>query len=255
MNKKILPILLAGLIIVPAPVEAIARSSARSSTRSSITRSTTKSTSKSSSSSSSKSTTTNKNTTSSTKSTTNNTTSTTKVDSGTFSAKPPTSSSNSSTNSSNSNKTNNTNSSTNKTSTTSTGSNYTVKRKNTTSNNSSTYAPKYYTGYSSSPVRYNSGLGFWDYYMLSNLLGSNRTNQVTEQDIVKELEIQGYTKKEIDKILQEADEEQTTYETNKAKEDKKNTKIRYGLMTASSVCIAATCYLLFKKKDKYTGEK
>ena len=245
MNKKILPILLAGLIIVPAPVEAIARSSARSSTRSSITRSTTKSTSKSSSSSSSKSTTTNKNTTSSTKSTTNNTTSTTKVDSGTFSTKPPTSSSNSSTNSSNSNKTNNTNSSTNKTSTTSTGSNYTVKRN----------APKYYTGYSSSPVRYNSGLGFWDYYMLSNLLGSNRTNQVTEQDIVKELEIQGYTKKEIDKILQEADEEQTTYETNKAKEDKKNTKIRYGLMTASSVCIAATCYLLFKKKDKYTGEK
>lgn len=129
----------------------------------------------------------------------------TKVDSGKFSTKPSATKSTPKTTikSSNSKATNKT----------------TIKSKRTTINVTKHYTvrphrsiaivnthPTFYTHYSARPVVYNSGLSFWDYYMLTNLMESKK--QVTERDIARELESRGYSNSEVNTILKQANSEQ-----------------------------------------------
>lgn len=135
-----------------------------------------------------------------------------KVDSGKFSTKPSTNKSTTKTKikSSASKSTNKTTIKSNKT---------TIKSKRTTINVTKHYSvrprrsiaivnthPTYYMHYSATPVVYNRGLSFWDYYMLSNLMESKK--QVTDRDIARELESRGYSNSEVDTILKQAKSEQ-----------------------------------------------
>lgn len=65
--------------------------------------------------------------------------------------------------------------------------------------------PTYYTRYAATPVYYHSGSSFWDYYMLSTVL--DHRDNVTERDIARALEQQGYSQGEVDQILKDAKNE------------------------------------------------
>lgn len=134
---------------------------------------------------------------------------TTKSSSSSVKASTPTSSSKSSSVSSSTPKTT-TSSSTGKTYTTTksetgrtTVNHETVKPKESTTivNNN----PTYYTNYSTQPS-YSLSNSIFNYYMLSEIFKDK--DKVSEQDIVKALEEKGYSKEEIDKILDEAKTEE-----------------------------------------------
>lgn len=65
--------------------------------------------------------------------------------------------------------------------------------------------PTYYTRYATTPIYYHSGASFWDYYMLSTIL--DHRDNVTERDIARALEQQGYSQGEVDQILKDAKNE------------------------------------------------
>lgn len=138
---------------------------------------------------------------------------TTKSSSSSVKASTPTSSSKSSSVSSSTPKTT-TSSSTGKTYTTTksetgrtTVNHETVKPKESTTivNNN----PTYYTNYSTQPS-YSLSNSIFNYYMLSEIFKDKdqEKDKVSEQDIVKALEEKGYSKEEIDQILDEAKTEE-----------------------------------------------
>lgn len=69
--------------------------------------------------------------------------------------------------------------------------------------------PTYYTNYSTQPS-YSLSNSIFNYYMLSEIFKDKdkEKDKVSEQDIVKALEEKGYSKEEIDKILDEAKTEE-----------------------------------------------
>lgn len=78
---------------------------------------------------------------------------------------------------------------------------YKIKKK--ASDSSKIYTPKYYKNYSSSRYyRGRSNMNFWKYYGLYHLF--NDHDKVSEAEIVKNLEEQGYTEDEINQILEDA---------------------------------------------------
>lgn len=69
--------------------------------------------------------------------------------------------------------------------------------------------PTYYTNYSTQPS-YSLSNSIFNYYMLSEIFKDKdkEKDKVSEQDIVKALEEKGYSKEEIDQILDEAKTEE-----------------------------------------------
>ena len=69
--------------------------------------------------------------------------------------------------------------------------------------------PTYYTSYSTKPS-YSLSNSIFNYYMLSEIFKDKdkEKDKVSEQDIVKALEEKGYSKEEIDQILDEAKTEE-----------------------------------------------
>lgn len=69
--------------------------------------------------------------------------------------------------------------------------------------------PTYYTNYSTQPS-YSLSNSIFNYYMLSEIFKDKdkEKDKVSEQDIVKTLEEKGYSKEEIDQILDEAKTEE-----------------------------------------------
>ena len=211
-KKKIVAFLLALGLVIPTPIEAramsISRPSVRVSTprvRSSIPRvSTPKTTSKPSTLKSGTSKMKVSNTSKSIKSksnTVNKNKTTTKVDSGKFTVKAKTNS-----------------------------------NKSTTSNKVIT--PIYYRNYSTTPYTYNRGLSIWDYYMISHLFNNNNGN-LSDRDIAKALEEQGYSESEINKIIKDIKNENN-------KHNKKSTLGRVVIWTVGLTVVAIIIAIFIK---------
>ena len=113
---------------------------------------------------------------------------------------------------------------------------FTVKPKKISKTNS-TITPKFYSEYSSTPRSYNGGLSIFDYYMLNSLFRNN--NQVSDREIAKELEKQGYTKSETDKIIKDIKSEDK-----KEKEKKSINKVKM-FMVIGSLTLASIVGLVF----------
>ncbi|CZR82982.1 TPA: hypothetical protein KOP07_003688 [Clostridioides difficile] len=101
----------------------------------------------------------------------------------------------------------------------------------------------YYNSYNSN--RYyttsSSGLSFWDYYMLGHLFNNN--NKVSEQDIARELQKQGYSKQETDNILRKANQNQAK------KEEKKKRVMMLIFSVLGALFIIGLGLIIFIKRE------
>lgn len=111
------------------------------------------------------------------------------------------------------------------------------KKDNTSTNNSSTYNSSYYKNYSKN--NFFSTNNAWFYYYALDKVFNNR-GRVTEQDIARELEEQGYTEKEVDTIMSEGKREIS-------KKKSKNT-FKY-IIIGAVVCILG--WFIYIKRRRY----
>ena len=113
---------------------------------------------------------------------------------------------------------------------------YTVKPKPQTKK---AYVPKYYKSYSTRTVYHHTNNDFLTYYALSNLFDDD--DDVTERDIVRELESRGYSDSEIDDILYQGRTEQQKINKNFKYEEEK--KFNW---TISIIAIGGIIYIIAK---------
>jgi hypothetical protein len=113
---------------------------------------------------------------------------------------------------------------------------YTVKPKPQTKKS---YVPKYYKSYSARTVYHHTNNDFLTYYALSNLFDDD--DDVTERDIVRELESRGYSHSEIDDILYQGRTEQQKVNKNFKYEEEK--KFNW---TISIIAIGGIIYIITK---------
>lgn len=114
------------------------------------------------------------------------------------------------------------------------------------------YKPKHYKSYNNTVVYYpvHSNNSFLEFYMLTNLFDND--DDVTERDIVRELESRGYSQSEIDDILYEGRQEQQRENKDFKYEEKKSSvdwaSIFGGTLMAGS--IGGIIYMLVKARKR-----
>ena len=93
--------------------------------------------------------------------------------------------------------------------------------------------PKNYTNYSTSNIfRPNFWTAMWAFQCMHD-----NTEQVTEQDIAKELEERGYTQEEIQEILQEGEQAKEEAQKQEDEENKLFTYIGIGIAVSSLIIL------------------
>ena len=113
---------------------------------------------------------------------------------------------------------------------------YTVKKKSSSIKPASVNLSRY----STTPVYYSDN-SFWKYYGIYHMIN----DKTTEKDIAEELAKKGYTESEINSILNDAKKENTK----NAKQTKEtNPTVVFFFVCAIAGCIGLICYILFRRK-------